>query len=213
MKAFTTASFLLGLLSAFSTSSALTPYPGPVKAQAEYTTQEGVTFRASRFNDGRSTPYRIYFWDEHLTGSSYRFSPEGHVVYFKAGDEVYYDRMEKNDGSLAFKRKEAKDAGGRDGNMPMDQGLFDCDGCTADLAAVCDYGLPSFCANVDEYHLSHEGAYSVGILCRNYQELCFALQEACDTICVAELEQSESTRRETVPFLSSNISSSVVAAS
>eukprot|EP00903_Cladosiphon_okamuranus_P007826 g7572.t1 len=203
MKASTTASILLGVMSASSTSSATTPYPEPVKSQAEYTTEAGVTFRATRFDDGRSTPYRIYFWDKHITGSSYRLSEEGHVVYFKAGEEVYYDRAEKDDGSLVFQRKEATNGGKHSSNM-LAEVPFDCDSCTADLAAVCYTGLPKFCEDIDADHLGHEGVYSVGILCGGYEELCSAFQQLCDSICVAEVEQSPTCTNDFVGIEGSN---------
>lgn len=37
----------------------------------------GYTFKLSLFDDGRTTPYRVFFADEYLTGSSYRLSAEG----------------------------------------------------------------------------------------------------------------------------------------
>lgn len=74
--------------------------------------ENGYTFRVSRFDDGRKTPYRIYFWNEALTGSSYRFDGNGDLVYFKAGSEVYYDVF-KNDihEAIEFSRKPESDGG------------------------------------------------------------------------------------------------------
>ena len=178
---------LLGLLSA---SCARTMEPEPIKAQVEVDLG-GVTFKASRFTDGRSTPYRIYFWDEHITGSSYRLSAEGHVVYFKAGDEVYHDRMEHPDGAIEFAFDAAKNGGGHREKTPIDEGLFSCEDCTADLAAVCAVGLPDFCSNIKRHTLGYAGDYSVEILCSSYETLCFAMQEGCDTLCAAEQEPSE----------------------
>lgn len=48
-------------------------------------------FKLTGFGDGRSTPHRISFWDDSLTGSSYRFDAYGNLVYFKAGSQIYYD--------------------------------------------------------------------------------------------------------------------------
>ena len=199
MKAFTTTSALLGLLSTPATATE------PVKAQAEVSLGD-VTFRLSRFNDGRSTPYRIYFWDKHITGSSYRFSQSGHLEYFKAGDEVYYDRTEKESRSLVYKTKEAKDSGDRhEDKVPMTSGDFTCDDCVADLAAVCGTGLPDFCADVDESYLGRAGVYSVGILCHYAETLCSTSQDGCDAICLSELEQSELVRDQQPPCLEYNV--------
>eukprot|EP00752_Nemacystus_decipiens_P006195 g5590.t1 len=199
MKASATTSVLLGLLSRSAVATE------PVKAQAEIPVGD-VTFRVSRFTDGRSTPYRIYFWDKHITGSSYRFGQDGHLEYFKAGDEVYYDRTEKDNGLLTYSHKGAKDSGrSHEDKMPMmDQGVFTCDDCVADLAAVCEAGLPAFCDNVDETRLGQAGAYSVGVLCHSAGALCSTLQDGCDAICINELEQAPTCSNGFVGFEASN---------
>lgn len=190
MKAFTTASALLGLLPSPAMATEA------VKSQAELSVG-GVTFKLSRFHDGRVTPYRLYFWDEEITGSSYRFGRGGHLEYFKAGSEVYYDRMETDDGKLTFKSKEAvesRDRAEKDDKMVMHQELPDCTDCTADLAAVCDLGLPMFCDQMEWSSLDHDGAYSAEIVCKAYESLCDILHAGCVEICIGELEYSELTR-------------------
>lgn len=191
MKASTTASIVLGLLSnpAMATD--------PVKSQIEVPVG-GVTFKLSKFHDGRTTPYRLYFWDEYLTGSSYRFGKTGYLEYFKAGSEVYYDRMEKTDGSVAYKSKEASESGGRheanDHMATMNQEAVGCDDCVDDLAVLCGYSLPMFCESTDKSYLGMSGAASVDIVCDNYKGICSILEAGCATLCDAENGHSEWTR-------------------
>lgn len=67
----------------------------PDPEQAAYANQQHSikvgghhTFKLSSFDDGRSTPYRVSFWDDSITGSSYRFGEDGNLVYFKAGSKI-----------------------------------------------------------------------------------------------------------------------------
>lgn len=190
MKPSTTASVLLGLLSAPALAM-------PSKASQQIEVAEGgVRFKVTRFGDGRTTPYRIYFWDKVLTGSSYRFNKDGDVVYFKAGSKVYYDRQEVKDGSVTFMSKsEAKHEGGdskADDSSSDDEEFttFDCTQCTTALSAVCDFGLPAFCDKLDPHCLHRDGYYSVSTLCNNYEGACATSVAACEQVCADELGES-----------------------
>lgn len=178
----TTAWSLLGLLSG-PTLAAKAP-------QQQAKIQEGgYTFKVSRYDDDRARPYRVFFWDDHLTGSSYRLDADGHVRYFKAGAEVYYDRAEKGDYSLTFKKKLEGHRMGPDGKGPGDDeelpGL-NCDDCSVALEAVCDSGLPAFCKAIKKSMLGHDGKKSVDVLCANHKGACAKAKAACEGVCAAE---------------------------
>lgn len=157
--------------------------------------ENGSTFRVTRFDDGRDTPYRIFFWNEALTGSSYRFDGNGDLVYFKAGSEVYYDVVKNDsDGTIEFSRKaersserEAHD----DGPMHDFREEFSCDQCSEALSAVCgagtghEGGLYEFCDAVDVSALGSDGADSVEILCDNYGNACAKATALCGAVCDA----------------------------
>lgn len=159
-------------------------------------TEGGVTFRVSRFGDGRTTPYRIYFWDNALTGSSYRFDEDGHVMYFKAGSKVYFDRTERDDGSLHFMSKREmnhKGHGKMDSSFSSDDEeftTFDCAQCTTALSAVCDSGLPEFCDGLDPHCLHRDGYSSVRTVCINYESACATAFGACAAVCANEAGES-----------------------
>lgn len=168
--------------------------------------ENGYTFRVSRFDDGRKTPYRIYFWNEALTGSSYRFDGNGDLVYFKAGSEVYYDVF-KNDihEAIEFSRKPESDGGKKrdddyefhddaskgDNHMQPFREEFSCNQCSEALSAVCGAGsghiggLHKFCDAVDLSALGDDGAGSVRILCENSDNACTKAIAACDSVCGA----------------------------
>lgn len=193
-KAFTTAS-ILGLLSAPALGRVSTP-AAAVQEMLEIE-EGGIKFKVSRFTDGRSTPYRVYFWDEYLAGSSYRFSAQGHVEYFKAGSEVYYDRMEMDDESLTYlmkpkTRERSTKTGGKD-DLPTSG----CAECTVALDAVCGTGLPMFCDKVRRSSLGPDGADSVEILCGAQEGACATAEGFCNLVCAAEQEPSELTRSKT----------------
>ena len=182
MKASTIASVLLGLLSgtAVDATAAQLVVPSP---------DDKVKFKLTKFTDGRTTPYRLYFWDHHLTGSSYRFDQHGDLVYFKAGSEVYHNRKEV-DGSITFDMKpETKnhdrvkpDYGAK---MPDDFELPDCDECVDDLNLLVP-GLPSFCENVESSSLGSDGQASVTILCTYRDFLVSTLTGICEALCATE---------------------------
>lgn len=189
MKAVTSVS-ILGLLSIPTLGRAHVP---AVKETLEIE-QGDVTFKVSRFTDGRSTPYRIYFWDEHLTGSSYRLSPEGHVEYFKAGDEVYYDRMEMDDESLTYLMKtKTRDRSTKSVGHYSEEPLptSGCHECKMVYDAVCGSGLPMFCDKVRRYSLGADGADSVEILCGSLEGACITAKAYCGTVCAADEVKSE----------------------
>ncbi len=102
MKTSTIASALLGLL-----SSPVVSAEEPLQLKIPSGDDQYV-FTLTKFMDGRSKPYRVYFWDDMLTGSSYRVDQNGDVVYFKAGSEVYFKMKEAEDGSITFKMKEER---------------------------------------------------------------------------------------------------------
>lgn len=192
MKTSTITTATWGLLGLFS-ASAMT---------AKATTQQqakihegGYTFKVSRYDHGRSRPYRVFFWDDHLTGSSYRLDADGHVRYFKAGSEVYYDRTEMGDYSLDFKKKREGSRMTTVGKESDDEELpgLNCDECSVALAAVCDSGLPTFCEKVKESILGSDGKKSVDILCANQEGACAKGEAACEGVCAAE--KGEDRRR------------------
>lgn len=199
MKPSTSAAIVLGGL--LSTPATMTS-ASQANQQIEVT-EGAVTFRVSRFGDGRTTPYRIYFWDKGLTGSSYRFDEDGHVVYFKAGSKVYHDRTEMDDGSLYFmsKREMMKKHKGHGGEMDDSSSsssddeeeefdTYDCAQCTTALSAVCDSGLPEFCDGLDPHCLHRDGYSSVSTLCTNYESACATAVGACDAVCANEAGES-----------------------
>ncbi|CAM9835143.1 unnamed protein product [Scytosiphon promiscuus] len=147
---------LLGLLSGPALSAKATQQQAKIQ-------EGGYTFKVSRYNDGRTRPYRVFFWDDHLTGSSYRLDADGHVRYFKAGSEVYYDRVDMGDYSAAFRKKREGKKMPPPGKAPDDEDLpgLNCDECSTALAAVCDSGLPKFCNAVEESILGSDGKKSV----------------------------------------------------
>lgn len=158
--------------------------------------EEGVKFSLSRFTDGRSTPYRISFRDEHLGGSSYRLSAEGHVEYFKAGSEVYYDRMEMDDESLTYLMKtKTRERSTTVSHSEEDLPASGCAECTLAWEAVCGTGLPMFCNKVQRPSLGDDGAESVEILCGRQEGACTTVKGLCDHVCAAEEEPSESFLR------------------
>lgn len=182
----TTASVLLGLLSGSSMTAASPLLPSVPTKQQFKVTEGGVKFKVTHFDDGRRTPYRLYFWDNALTGSSYRFKEDGDVVYFKAGSNVYYDRTEKDNGTLHFLLKHEKKhkrhgMGGESSNEEC--GDFNCAQCTAAVYALCDSGLPAFCGGLDLGCLHRDGSKSVSIVCHNYEGVCTTLATACDETC------------------------------
>ena len=157
---------------------------------------DGYTFRVSRFSDERDTPYRLYFRDEHLSGSSYRFDDDGNLVYFKAGSEVY-SKISVDDMHLEFTRKN-KSRGGKkhddDHDHHRDSANYiweewSCDQCTEGLADICGDegrgpgGLNELCGSVDYHALGSDGARSVGILCDRSVALCATAAGACDMTC------------------------------
>eukprot|EP00903_Cladosiphon_okamuranus_P007811 g7557.t1 len=203
MKAATTTS-ILGLL--FASALARVHIPSPVQETVEIE-EGGVTFKVSRFTDGRSTPYRVYFWDEHLTGSSYRLSSEGHVEYFKAGDEVYYDRMEMDDESLTYLMKEKKrDRSTEKVDQPPEEtlGTRGCSECRLVYDAVCGMGLPMFCDRVRRHSLGDDGADSVDILCDNLDGACATAEGYCDLVCSVEEGETPTCDNGFVGFQASN---------
>lgn len=154
-----------------------------------------VNFKITYFGDGRTTPYRMYFWEKSLTGSSFRFDEDGDVVYFKAGSKVYHDRKEMKDGSVAFMSKpEMKNKGhSKADDSPMDDEVFanfDCDKCTAALSTVCESGLPAFCDKLDPQCLHRDGYSSVSILCNNFRRACTTWAVDCEDVCTEELGET-----------------------
>lgn len=164
--------------------------------------EKGVNFQISRFTDGRSTPYRIYFGDKHLSGSSYRLSQRGHVEYFKAGSEVYYDRMEMDDESLTYLMKTKTRARSPEtGAHHLEQDLPGCDECTMTWDVVCEVGLPMFCDKIRRHSLSDDGADSVEMMCGRQEGACDTAKRLCEHVCAAEKVQSELIRHNPHLFL------------
>lgn len=194
MKASTTAS-ILGLLSA--PALGMVSMPAAAVQESFRVEEGGVKFKVSRYIDGRSTPYRVYFWDRHLSGSTYRFGPVGHVEYFSAGSEVYYDRMEMDDESVTYSaRTKIRDDESTTGSAHVPEEAMltaGCNECLMAWDAVCGVGLPVFCSKVRRHYLGEDGAASVEILCDRQDGACDTTKRLCDHICDAE-NQSESTR-------------------
>lgn len=156
----------------------------------------GFTFKLSASDDDRSTPYRVFFWDESLAGSSYRFTTDGRLTYFKAGREIYYDRVETDDGSFRFRGTKARGAGGSLAVDKEEDGLraekadetavathFKCMQCTDTVEAICDVGLPGLCDTMDRSTLGRDGASSVQIMCANFQAACRSARHQCGDVC------------------------------
>jgi len=155
----------------------------------------GYTFRVSRMTDGRETPYRIYFWDKALTGSSYRLSGDGNLVYFTAGSWVYSKISVADTGvSVAFSRKTGSQAdkeNGEQGRADYPWTDFSCVQCSVALKDVCDLDgiqrgrLAQFCSAVDLPALGSDGADSVKILCDRRVNTCAKAHAACNLICAS----------------------------
>lgn len=149
----------------------------------------GHKFKLAGFDDGRSTPYRISFWDDSLTGSSYRFDGYGHLVYFKAGSKIYYDIHNDNSGVLAFSVKEESGVEKKMVKAEMHHERHDpftCFQCSRMLSKVCDYGLPSFCKNVVLPSLgTDDGVASVSMLCDSADATCTTASNGCEDVCAS----------------------------
>ena len=151
-------------------------------------------FRVSRYDDGRRAPYRIYFWDKALTGSSYRFDGSGNLVYFKAGSEVYSKvSISPAGGGIEVSRKTESRGGENDHddhhpetNYAWED--FSCSQCSF-LQDVCGReggepgGLSEFCHAVDLAALGSDGSDSVKILCDHHVSMCAKVAMACDSKC------------------------------
>lgn len=173
--------------------------------------RSGTTFKVSKLDDVRNTPYRVYFWDDTLRGSSYRFDEAGDLAYLRVDREVYYD-IEKNDGAAEGYNASfgKKDVGGRrmlvgeggaeeDGYAHLSQDaetdgaqagrrrrLDDCTDCEVAWNAVCDTGLPVVCGMVGHPSLGDAGASSLGKMCSGFGSLCSSLSadSACGGLCL-----------------------------
>jgi len=161
--------------------------------------EEDYSFKVSRFEDERKTPYRIFFFDHHaLTGSSYRFNDSGNLVYFKAGSEVYDEvSVTPAGGGIEFSAKERL----RGRNKKDDDGYhlktdyiwedFSCHQCLRADHDLCGPeggelgGLTEFCNAVELSDLGSEGADSVEILCNRRVNTCAKLAKSCDLKCDA----------------------------
>lgn len=179
----TTVAVLLGQLSSLATVAQAAQKKIEIPAG-------GYTFKLSLFDDGRTTPYRVFFADEYLTGSSYRLSADGHVQYFKAGAELYFDRMVQDDHSITFSKKQSesrKHGKGRpephdDYDFSSSEAIF-CTECTEAIVATCYSGLPEFCTMVDRSILGYDGLQSMRALCHNYEEVCTIVEDSCHYLC------------------------------
>lgn len=173
--------------------------------------RSGTTFKISKFDDGRNTPYRVYFWDDALRGSSYRFDDAGDLACIRVGREVYYD-IQKNGAAggstnTSFARKDVGgrmlfgegEAGERGGHAHLSQyaeadgtkgsrhrRLDDCTDCEVAWNAVCDTGLPEVCGMVGHPSLGDAGISSLGKMCSGFGSLCSSLSAdaACDGQCL-----------------------------
>lgn len=194
MKASAIASVLLGLLSS-PVATAEEPLQFKIPSQ-----DDQYVFTLSKFMDGRSKPYRVYFWDDELTGSSYRLDLDGDVVYFKAGSEVYFNMKKAKDGSMTYKMKEeekmqkTREAGSRQLQVSKDMEMTEditedmvseeddrkaqCAECEDDQEIVGP-AMDKFCEYLDYDSLGPDGQTSVKILC-SYREV---LAEGLDSIC------------------------------
>ncbi|CAB1098072.1 unnamed protein product [Ectocarpus sp. CCAP 1310/34] len=179
----TTVGVLLGQLSSLATVAQAAQKKIEIPAG-------GYTFKLSLFDDGRTTPYRVFFADEYLTGSSYRLSADGHVQYFKAGAELYFDRMVQDDNSITFSKKPSESRKhGKGRPEPHDDYDFSsseanfCTECTEAITATCYSGLPEFCTMVDRSILGNDGLQSMRALCHNYKEVCTIVEDSCHYLC------------------------------
>lgn len=159
-------------------------------ARAQISTKQGGhKFKLSGFDDGRPTRFRVSFWDDSLTGSSYRFDEHGYLRYFKAGSKVYYDvHNGYSSGSVAFSVKDESKADKLAGEVH--DGLhepFTCRQCADMLSGVCSSnGLPGFCDNVDMPSLgTDDGVASVSILCNSAIDICANAVSACESLCAS----------------------------
>ena len=159
-----------------------------VRAHWQFETNEGGhKLRFTAFDDARNAPYRIYFWDESLTGSSFRFDDMGSLVYFKAGSSIHHDAVRNEHGTIEFSVKHESDAGKTTAPaIPEDHRdeSATCPQCSEALYHVCDYGLPAFCQDVAPLD-ADEGRRSVKILCDNYAAACAAAITDCDSTCAS----------------------------
>lgn len=173
--------------------------------------RSGTTFKVSKFDDGRSTPYRVYFWDDSLRGSSYRFDMAGDLAYIRVGTEVYYDIEQNGTAEGSTTSFASKDAGGRmlvgegEGEGEEDSYVYlsqdaetdgarvdrlrrlnDCSDCAVAWSAVCDTGLPGVCGMVGLPSLGDAGASSLEKMCSSFGSLCSSLSTdaACDGQCL-----------------------------
>jgi len=170
---------------------------------------KGYKFRVSRYDDGRKTPYRIYFWDTNLTGSSYRFDGDGNLVFFKAGSDIYSKVFIRDgDAGVEFSLK-TESVGGKndDGdNKEYSWEDFSCSQCSTILHSICGTessepgGLTKFCDAVDLSTLGGDGADSVKTLCDNRIDTCAELAAECDSPC--DLDGKCVMLRQSIPSIS-----------
>lgn len=159
----------------------------------------GYNFMFSRYNDGRKTPSRVYFWDQALTGSSYRFDGDGNLVYFKAGSEIYSEVVVDDvDGSVEFSHTtESGKGSNHDEHDKPDYRWEDlsCTQCSMALHDLCGAegssaggGLAKFCDAVDLSDLGQHGAASAKILCDRHVNICAKGFAECGSVCEGDGE-------------------------
>lgn len=174
-------------------------FPRTLHHQQMRIKENGYLFKVTRFEGGLNAPYRIYFWNDDLTGSTYRFDGNGDLVYFKAGSEIYHNIVHDDvHGTIEFSRKAESGGGGKTydddhkaGDPPMQDSReeFNCYQCWEALSAVCGAvfghvgGLERLCGAVDRYTLGSDGADSVGILCDNWSGTCANAMSQCVSAC------------------------------
>lgn len=144
--------------------------------------------RLTAFGDARKSPYRVYFWDEYLTGSSYRFDDLGRLLYFAAGSYIYTP-VHNVDGTMDFSAKYKPDGMKTPSKSETPHDHYDesdaCPQCSKAMYHLCGYGLPEFCDNIalSGLEAEEEGRVSANILCNNYITACAAATVTCGSVC------------------------------
>lgn len=168
---------------------------------------DGITFKVRRYDDGRTTPYRLIFSDGDT--SLYRIRYDGRVTYFKAGSEKYNVKYRRNGNIRKVIRKDngartlladdlSEDFVETEGRL--DEGIsaegasptehrhltYACEDCEEAWDVVCGPALSYICELVGNEIFGTVGSQSIDTACDQFGSLCGSLSagEACDGECV-----------------------------
>ena len=167
----------------------------------------GITFKVRRYDDGRTTPYRLIFRDGEK--SLYKIRYDGRVTHFKGGSEKYKVKYRGNGDIREVIRKDngvrmllADDLNedfvetedlldesiSAEGISPTEHRrlTYACDDCEEAWDVVCGPALSYICELVGNEILGTVGSQSVDTACDQFGSLCGSLsaEEACDGECV-----------------------------